>query len=315
MSRRGLVLHLQVTSGGPPALERSGDATALAVEVVERVLGDLVGYASISLVHLGGESAAGHPGLGRIAGAVSSREIPYSLTAGPGAMPTALDAIPPHRGYLDHVRLRLDGPTEALHDRARGAGSFRATASDVTRCRFEGVAVEMDQVLTTRNVDRIEDSVVLASRLGARALAFHPVAPTEAARQAGLVPARPARKAAEEEIRALADRYRIGLAIRGDRVGTGFDLCAQLRMEEMAIDVRGRLTACSTLVGFDAAGPDRAALGRPVDEELPDLHRRLIDLHAEIARRKLDRVGRSGPAGGLCAACFEYHGLVSPDVD
>ncbi len=76
---------------------------------------------------------------------------------------------------LREVRVSLDGPRDA-HDALRGAGTYDAAVDAIRACRDRGLPVLATAVLTSRNVDRVDELLDIARGLGVGVF-FQPMDP------------------------------------------------------------------------------------------------------------------------------------------
>jgi sulfatase maturation enzyme AslB (radical SAM superfamily) len=76
------------------------------------------------------------------------------------------------RGAVDAVRVSLDGPDAARHDRWRGDGSFARAADGVREAVAAGLPVQIQTVLMAATRTYAQDMVDLAVKLGAGGVTF-----------------------------------------------------------------------------------------------------------------------------------------------
>jgi len=67
--------------------------------------------------------------------------------------------------WIDHVNLSLDGGPE-VHDAVRGDGAFDKTVEAIRVCNEEGVPASLQCVLSSLNLDAIDDVIAVASEHG-----------------------------------------------------------------------------------------------------------------------------------------------------
>lgn len=73
---------------------------------------------------------------------------------------------------VDAIRISLDGPDIARHDRIRGHGSFARACGGIRTAVDTGIPVQVQTVLMTSTADRAQDMVDLAHVLGAGGVTF-----------------------------------------------------------------------------------------------------------------------------------------------
>lgn len=84
---------------------------------------------------------------------------------------------------LDAVRVSLDGPDEASHDRIRGAGSFTHAREGIQAALSAGIPLQIQMVLMTSNYATAQQVVDLAADLGAGGVTFLQMLPIGAGAQ------------------------------------------------------------------------------------------------------------------------------------
>lgn len=73
---------------------------------------------------------------------------------------------------VDAVRVSLDGPDEASHDRIRGAGSFTRAREGIRAAVAAGIPLQIQMVLMASNYATAQQMVDLAADLGAGGVTF-----------------------------------------------------------------------------------------------------------------------------------------------
>ncbi|MGH3807312.1 MAG: radical SAM protein [Pseudonocardiaceae bacterium] len=68
---------------------------------------------------------------------------------------------------VDAIRVSLDGPDEASHDRIRGAGSFTRAREGIHAALSAGIPLQIQMVLMTSNHAATQQMIDLAAELGA----------------------------------------------------------------------------------------------------------------------------------------------------
>ncbi|MBM9624704.1 radical SAM protein [Streptomyces zhihengii] len=75
-------------------------------------------------------------------------------------------------GVFDAIRVSLDGPTAATHDRWRGTGSFGRACEGVRAAVRAGLPVQLHFVVMQSTADGMQQMANLAARLGAGGVTF-----------------------------------------------------------------------------------------------------------------------------------------------
>jgi MoaA/NifB/PqqE/SkfB family radical SAM enzyme len=140
---------------------------------------------SIRLILCGGEPFTRRDQLFDLAGVARGRGLDLSITTN-GTLLTAekVERLP--ASGINHVVVSLDSDLEDLHDRIRGVpGTWRKAVAAIERLvavreasRHPGTfTVGMMSILGRHNLDRVDDLVGLARRLGVDQLLFQPLKP------------------------------------------------------------------------------------------------------------------------------------------
>ncbi len=121
-------------------------------------------------IHLsGGEPAARRDLPEIVSSAVAARLYTNLITSGVGLTEAVFHDLVA-RG-LDHVQLSIQGVDAQTADRIGGyAGGFEAKLKVAAWIKAAGVPLTVNAVMHRQNLDRLEDTIALALRLGARRL-------------------------------------------------------------------------------------------------------------------------------------------------
>jgi MoaA/NifB/PqqE/SkfB family radical SAM enzyme len=105
---------------------------------------------------------------------VDERAVPTSFTSGYG-LTKELAARLSHAG-LYAIRVSIDSPHEAEHDRVRGRkGAFSDALSGVQNALDAGLLVDLFMVTSPSNIDHLEDAYSLAADLGVHELSLYEI--------------------------------------------------------------------------------------------------------------------------------------------
>ena len=295
--------------------DEEGPKHYLDPELVEQVLEQAQAYGDFDFVAMTGGEPTLHPEFGRIVASIAEAGFPYGFVTNGWQFDKTLRQIEPHLDRLRNINFSLDGAREETHDTLRRReGSFRRIIKAISRCRFLGLPVHINMVVTTANRNELEEMAVLASRLGCEALGYGHCQPTPDGLAAELVPSLTERRAIEGEVAALQEIFQLDIAFAGDHYSPSlFYQCPQLRMEELNIDYRGYLTACCTLSNYRGGQPDTDVVADLAEVGLFEGHRRLVSKIAEVNREKLARLegGATREADHfICTHCLEHYDKV-----
>jgi MoaA/NifB/PqqE/SkfB family radical SAM enzyme len=318
-AQQGVKLTFELTSlcnfSCTHCIREEGGAGFLPVALVEKVLDESRRYGNVTFVGFTGGEPTLHPEFPALLGLVASHGHRFGfVTNGWSFAAKTFAQLQPHREHLAHVTFSIDGATEETHDALRRReGSFRRLMQAITLCRFNGISVHVNMVVTRANRGELQAMAVLASRLGCDALLFGHCQPTPHGLAAGLVLDTAERRRVEEEIAALQGLFRMTILLAGDHYNPSrFHQCPQMQMREFNIDHRGRLTTCCMLSGYRGGTPDTDVLADLREVSFYEAHRRLVEEIARLNLEKIERLAREPEEKDLfiCTHCLERYGKV-----
>jgi sulfatase maturation enzyme AslB (radical SAM superfamily) len=159
------------------------DDTAVpeAVPAERRRIARLIGSAGI----LGADISGGEPLLLRelpeLAGHLAAAGLATSVTTNGWHLARRAAEL---AGHVDAIRVSLDGPDPASHDRLRGPGSFDRALDGITASRAVGIPVQVHSVLMTSSAHYAQRMVDLAARAGTNGVTFLQMLPLGAGQAA-----------------------------------------------------------------------------------------------------------------------------------
>lgn len=300
-------------------IREEGDAGFLPVPLVEKVMDEARRYGNVDFVAFTGGEPTLHPGFAELLGLVAGHGWRFGfVTNGWRFAERTLAQVLPHRAHAGNVTFSIDGATEETHDTLRRRkGSFRRLMQAVTLCRFHGLPVHVNMVVTTANRSELQAMAELASRLGCDALAYAHCQPIPHAVAAGLAMGPAERRRVEHEVAELQRLFRMPILLAGDHYNPSrFYQCPQLQMREFNVDHRGRLTACCMLSGFRGGAPDTDVVADLREHSFYQAHRRLVTRIAAVNLEKIERLAEPGLEPDendhfICTHCLEHYGKVA----
>ena len=136
----------------------------LSLEVVEKATTEALELGSYLVTFDGGEPML-RKELPEMVSHIDDRAITTAFTSGHKL--TADLACRLKQAGLYAVRISIDSPHEAEHDRVRGRiGAFKDALSGIRNALDAGLLVDMFMVTSPSNIDHLEDAHALASELG-----------------------------------------------------------------------------------------------------------------------------------------------------
>lgn len=297
-------IHCLRDPGRPPA--------ELPIALVERVLDEAVALHAVAHVGFTGGEPLLHPAFDAAIDAAVRRALGWHVvTSGRGIerLLELLRADPRRRAALTLVDLSLDGADEAVHDRIRGAGSWRAALGAALALRAREIPFQVQMTVHAGNAHQLEALAMEAAKLGAARVAVGPAMPTGTAADRELWLPAPRWAEVRDRIERLAAVLRIPVtATEGFPRGHPFHVCEPWRTDVLHVDPRGRLTVCCMLSG--TPGGDEGVVADLSTTPLADAHRLLLDRVHALQRARLDAAACGlEPWDALpCNWCLRRHG-------
>jgi MoaA/NifB/PqqE/SkfB family radical SAM enzyme len=284
----------------------------LDLEVVEKILTEVRPYHNVSHVTFTGGEPTLHPRFADIVRLVTTHGYPFGFVTHGWQFDKTLAIVKPNSSALKYVTFSVDGATEMTHDTLRRRpGSFRRLMQAISLCRFHGIAVYLNMVVTRANQTEVEAMAMLASRLGCGLLAYGHCQPTPDGVAADLILSVPERRQVEADIAALQSMFQMPIFLAGDHYEPSrFYQCSQLQMREFNIDYRGYLTACCNLSHYRGGKPDTEALADLHTVSFYEGHRRLLDKIHQINQEKIVRLATQAPSEAeqfMCTHCLLHY--------
>lgn len=289
------------------------NAAYLSVRLVEKVLEETRRYGNVGFVAFTGGEPTLHPDFTAILELVSRHGHPFGfVTNGWRFADRTFAQLQPYREHLSHVTFSIDGANEQTHDTLRRRkGSFRRLMQAVTLCRFNGIAVHVNMVVTRANRGELRALALLASSLGCDAVLYGHCQPTPHALAAGLVLDPGERRQVEAEIAQLQQLLRTTILLAGDHYNASrFYQCPQMQMREFNIDYRGRLTACCMLSAYRGGTPETDVIANLDEVSFYEAHGRMMAGITRLNQEKLERLATREPNekdSFICSHCLEHY--------
>ena len=145
----------------------------LSLEVVETAIGQALELGSYLVTFDGGEPML-RKELPEMVSHIDDRAITTAFTSGHKL--TADLACRLKQAGLYAVRISIDSPHEAEHDRVRGRiGAFKDALFGIRNALDAGLLVDMFMVTSPSNIDHLEDAHALATELGVHELSLYEI--------------------------------------------------------------------------------------------------------------------------------------------
>lgn len=145
----------------------------LSQEVIEKAIDEALSLGSYLVTFDGGEPML-RKELSQMVRHVDQRAISTSFTSGHGLTEERARMLKDAGLYA--IRISIDSPHQAEHDRVRGRkGAFEDALSGINNALSAGLLVDMFMVTTPANIDHLEDAYALACELGVHELSLYEI--------------------------------------------------------------------------------------------------------------------------------------------
>jgi MoaA/NifB/PqqE/SkfB family radical SAM enzyme len=289
------------------------------VELLRRILRDARDACGIQTAAFTGGEVTIHPHFDEIVAMVAEEGMRFGFVTNGWHFERVYPTLMRHRESVTVVGFSLDGATREAHDRWRGEGSFVRLMRGVARCYMSGIPFLFKVGVRQDTVPQLQEIVLLAARLGARAVHFAHLLPTSSGAEAELSLSHAERTAVEQEIAIFTKIFKLEIGIAAGYYNVGDDApCTALRGTSCNVDYKGRLSLCCNLSGYRGASEETdvvADLNRePFSSAYPRL-RRLADEQMERRRVALEARRASGAeidlyTGSPCLFCLQSFGKI-----
>lgn len=289
----------------------------LPLETLAKILREAqpLGYHHVGLT--GGEPPL-HPRFGEALDLIASHGYTYHFLTNARNFQKTFQTVntPLRRAKLNGITFSLDGATEATHDQIRGAGSYREVVTAVALCQAAGIQANLITTINKANRHEIDQLALLGAHLKVKFQVFSHQMPTEHNEGADLILPLSEWRAVERDVARVITEFRheISMAV-GFYSDYYLPRCAPLRLDDLNVDYRGRLTLCCQLSNYrddKTVGAD--VIGDLKQEPLADALKRLMDLVNQVHQERLEQA-RDGQADEKfyfpCLACIERFGKTS----
>ncbi len=296
----------------------------LPLPVAERVLAQAREHYGAGHVGLTGGEPTLYPGLEPLLAAIDAQGFTWHLVTNGQRLQQRLlrllDRRPGWARALTAVDLSLDGADAEVHDRLRGAGSFRAAVQAATGCHARRLPFTLQMTVNALNVHQLEAVALLASDLGAQRVSYCLTQPTGTSRDALL--ALP--PAAWAEVVGRLGRLRKALTLpitcpESVRTPHRFFTCEPFASQLLNVDEGGHLVLCCQLASGAGAG-GQAVVADLARVPLVQAHRQLLQRAHRLQLQRLQELDAPAPDlgpdpdpdpwdGYPCNRCQRLHGL------
>lgn len=142
-------------------------------ETIRRAIGEALNMGSYLITFDGGETML-REDLPELVSSVDESAIATAFSSGYRLTPDLARKL--RQAGLYAVRISIDSPVEAEHDRVRGRkGAFQDALSGARAAMDAGLLVDLFMVTSPHNIDQLEDAFSLACDLGAHELSLYEI--------------------------------------------------------------------------------------------------------------------------------------------
>jgi MoaA/NifB/PqqE/SkfB family radical SAM enzyme len=276
----------------------------LPVEVLEKILIEAkpLGYHHVGLT--GGEPPL-HPRFGQALDLIAEHGYTYHFLTNARNFQKTYQAVntPLRRATLSSITFSLDGATEATHDRIRGAGSYREVVTALAFCQAVGIQANIITTINKANRHEIDQLALLGAHLKVKYQVFSHQMPTEHNMNADLILPLSEWRAVERDVARVITEFRHEISMAAGFYSDYYlPRCAPLRLDDLNVDYRGRLTLCCQLSNYrDDRQDGEDVLGDLKEESLAKGLKRMMELVTRVHQERLELA-----KNGDCEEQFHY---------
>ena len=293
-----------------PALE----PIDLDLSAVVQVLDQAKSVYKIGAVGLTGGEPTLHPRFIDVVDAIVDRDMCWHLVTNGfrfNHLAPLLEKRPARLEKLSVVDLSIEGATEEIHDKIRGAGSYRKVLRAATLCQAMGIDFVLQTTINAINAHEIEDVALLASHLGAKGQVFGMTQATGTGSDEELYLPLSKWRQIRDRIDQLAGAMRINVEATAlvfhDKP---FFVCQPFQGRVLHVDNMGRLTLCCQLSGIPGEGERTDVLGDLREMTLAEGHRRMLRQIQGLQEKRVTAI-EQGTLGAWdaspCNWCLKVH--------
>jgi MoaA/NifB/PqqE/SkfB family radical SAM enzyme len=283
-------------------------------ELLQKIVRDAKEVMGISYVSFTGGEVTIHPQFGKIIETVVDAGIRFGFVTNGWHFDRVYPLLMKNLPAVRAVAFSLDGPTEKLHDKWRGEGSFIRVMRAITRCNFSGIPFIIKATIRRDTLPYLQEFSLMSAKLGAERIDFAHILPTSSSLHDEVSLTLNERRDAEHEIAILSNilKMKVGIATGYHNVQPDAP-CIALRGNEPNIDYRGRLTLCCNLSGYRGAGGEPDVFADLNKDDFRSGYLRLkatADLQVKRRRDALEALDQSGQKPDLytsspCMFCLQ----------
>jgi MoaA/NifB/PqqE/SkfB family radical SAM enzyme len=229
----------------------------LPFDVLVRVLDQVKALHGTAHVALTGGEPTLYPRFIDAVDAIAARELTWHMVSNGRSFPWLLERLaeqPACRRAMTRVYFSLDGADEAMHDRIRGAGSFREVMTACTLATAHEIPFILQLVVNAINHPHIEALGLMAAQLGAAQVSFAVMQPTGTPHDRELRLSAAEWHAINDRVDRLAHNLRLEVRTpEGWPQKQPFHVCEPFQSRSLHVDVQGRLNLCCQHAGIPQA--------------------------------------------------------------
>jgi MoaA/NifB/PqqE/SkfB family radical SAM enzyme len=275
-------------------------------------------YGITSASFTGGEVTI-HPNFAEIVEMVAAEGLNFSFVTNGWHFDRVYPVVLRHRENVSGVGFSFDGATREAHDRWRGEGSFVRLMRAVAKCHVSRIPFVFKVGIRQDTVPQLQEIVLLAARMGARAVHFSHLLPTSSGAETELALTHAERTQAEQEIAILSNIFKMEIGIAAGYYNVDpSPPCTALRGSNCNIDYLGRLSLCCNLSGYRGAAGETDVVADLNQESFSSAYprlRRLAEEQMERRRVAIEQQRARGAeidlyTGSPCLFCLQSFGKI-----
>ena len=285
------------------------EPASLSMDLYEKLLLESRPYHFPLVSFTGGEPTL-HPHFEEILGITDRFGYDFSIVTNAWNFPEIFPVLNRYASRIVMISFSVDGAQEETHDRIRRKGSFRRVLQAMSVCGAKDIPFNVQMAVNQWNRSDVEALACLASRMGAKGVAYLQTQPTPRLVDEGLLLSPEEWIEVEKETARLDGMFSIsvGGSLASSQPSRWYQ-CRFLTTRVLNVDYQGNLTFCCQLSGYTGGEKGTDIIGNLRDRTLPDLHKELVRKMSRFHTDLIDHLA-GGTDEGIdyfpCWYCTRY---------
>lgn len=288
-------------------VDRNGDD--IPIKTLEEIIPFAKTYNCSYLAFTGGEPTL-HPRFSEILDILAQSGLKFTMVTNGWNFADFYQVVKSYLPNIKTLAFSLDGATEDVHDLNRTKGSYQRVLQAISICRYKEIPFGLRMAITKRNIHQLEETVLLATKVGAENMTLIPLQPTPHTTALKLLLHPDDIKEIKNESLRLQKIFKIKITLSAGYFDEDpLASCRPLTMKDLYVTSRGDVSFCCQLTDYKGGEKGTDLIGNLEEMSLFEAHKRMIDTVAKYKKDKIQLIAE----GGLrkldyypCWYCLKY---------